>query len=98
MNEQGTSHRYGPYSLVAAVITIILLEVPIWMMAPVPIGILVLGGPLLIGLLLIASMLIFCGGRTAQIGRGMLVGSIAAPLSIAIFGGAVYLAQVAGAL
>lgn len=98
MRREEASNRYGPPSLVAAIITIIVLEVAIWILAPVPVGILMLVGPLLIAVLALAFMLTCCGGRIAQIGRGMLVGSIAAPLSIAIFGGALYLVQAAGLL
>ena len=87
--------RYGPVTFLAALINILIVEFAIWLTLPwFLLTIYVL--PLLVIDLAIAALLNSRPGTPGQIGRGMLIGLIAAPLTLVVFVPGLWLAQALG--
>lgn len=85
MSSPTTEDRYGPRGFIAALATIALVETATWMWFPYWI--------LQLYLLGIATVIVVptgffmsqaSGVKTAQVGRGMLIGYLATPLTIAL--------------
>lgn len=92
----GTANRYGPAGFTAAVVNILALEYLTWtfMLAWYMIPLTVL--PAVIVDALIAWGLTRGRGTVAQVGRGMLIGCMSAPLSVAVFSSAWIIAKAIG--
>jgi hypothetical protein len=79
--------KYGPASFIAALANILLVNLCIWLFV---VG--MFGGhqyylPLLLLDLVISYLLKLRRGTYAQVGRGMLIGWLSAPLSLVVFVG-----------
>lgn len=77
--------RYGGVGFLAAILNITLLEALTWIFASWWMIALVISPVLVLIDLAIAAIAARGRGRIGQIGRGMKIGCIAAPLSLAIF-------------
>ncbi|MGV0626961.1 hypothetical protein [Mycolicibacter minnesotensis] len=77
--------RYGPRGFAAAVATMTLVQGAIWGCIPVWILSLYFFGAATVLLLPIGFFMSQASGKVAQIGRGILIGYLATPLSIAFF-------------
>ena len=76
--------RYGPAGFAAALVNILVVDFVTWIFLPwLYLAILVL--PLLLVDLAISVVLAVRAGTLGQIGRGMLIGCLSAPLSLIIF-------------
>ena len=87
--------NYGPVSLVAALGTILLAEMALWVVMPWYLLALYLL-PLLLVDLVVAVVLKSRLGKLGQIGSGMLVGLLAVPAALAVFLPLLWLVQVLG--
>jgi hypothetical protein len=91
-----TAARYGPAGFVAAFLNILVLEVLTWVILPwfmlLPLIVL----PVVLVDALVAYGLTKRPGRITQVGRGMLIGCAAAPLTVLIFVPAWIIAQAVG--
>jgi hypothetical protein len=76
--------RYGPASFIAAVITIAIVQTVTWVWLPYWIANLFFFGLATVLVLPTALIMTQSGGKVAQAGRGMLIGYLATPLTIAI--------------
>lgn len=88
--------RYGRASLLAAIVTIVFFETVTWFVVPAMYAWLVFVLPLMLVVVVLGAICAVCGGVTAQVGRGMMIGSITAPLSLLLFGGGYLLAEATG--
>lgn len=80
---QPLTSRYGPVTFISAVANIVVVEVAVWTFLPwFVLVIFVL--PLLLVDLAIAVVLRARPGVAGQVGRGMLIGTIAAPATLAV--------------
>lgn len=75
---------YGPVSFLVALAHILVIDFATWLFMPWLILVL-LALPVLLVYLGISVVVARAGGKTGQIGRGMLWGSLSAPLSVLIF-------------
>ncbi|BBY17724.1 hypothetical protein [Mycolicibacterium litorale] len=81
---QQVTRSYGPIAFVAALGNILVVEVAVWVFLPwFVLAVFVL--PLLLVDLAIAALLRARPGNAGQIGRGMLIGLISAPMTLAVF-------------
>lgn len=76
--------RYGPVSFQVALVHILVVDLIAWIFFPLFI-LLVIALPILILYLVIAALIAKAPGTTGQIGRGMLIGSLSGPLSLAVY-------------
>ncbi|OBB93340.1 hypothetical protein A5782_11945 [Mycobacterium sp. 852002-40037_SCH5390672] len=76
--------RYGPISFLVALAHIFVIDFATWLFMPWLILIL-LAVPVLLVYMGISAAFARASGKTGQIGRGMLWGSLSAPLSVLIF-------------
>jgi hypothetical protein len=88
--------RYGRASLLAAIVTIVFFETVTWFLVPALYALAVFVLPVMLVVVAVGATCAACGGVTAQVGRGMMIGSIAAPLSLLVFGGGYLLAEATG--
>lgn len=81
------TYRYGPVSFVSAVVTILAVEFAIWAIAtPYPILAVVYVLPALVVIdLVVYVVLARRPDQLGQVGRGMLIGSLSAPVSVLVF-------------
>ena len=86
---------YGPATFVAALVNILIVEVALWLTVPW-IALAVFVGPLLVVDVVVAAILTSRSGTLAQVGRGMLIGLIAAPATLVVFLPGFFLAQALG--
>ncbi len=86
---------YGPVTFLAALANILIVEIAVWWFLPWFLqAIYVL--PLLVVDVVVAAVLKSRPGTMGQIGRGMLIGLIAAPAAVAIFWPGLMLVQALG--
>lgn len=77
--------RYGPFGFIAALATIAIVETATWIWIPYWIAPLYLFGIATVVVVPTGFFMSQTGGtKTAQIGRGMLIGYLATPLTIAL--------------
>lgn len=76
--------RYGPASFIAAMITITVVQTATWAWFPIWILNLFVWGLATVLVLPIGFLLALGRGKTGQIGRGMLIGYLATPLTATI--------------
>lgn len=98
MNRQSpisARNRYGPTSFLVAVVHILLWEFGTWLFFPYSL-VFVIPGVLVY--MAIAALIALATGIVGQVGRGMLMGSLAVPLSLVIFGGIWAIASAIGPL
>lgn len=89
------SPTYGPVTYLAALGNILVVELAVWVFLPwFLVAIYVL--PLLLIDLLVAVVLKSRPGTLGQVGRGMLIGLIAAPAAVGLFLPGLLLAQALG--
>lgn len=86
---------YGPVTFLAALGNILVVELAVWVFLPWFLLVIYVV-PLLLVDLLLAWILKSQPGPLGQIGRGMLIGSIAAPAVLALFLPGLLLAQALG--
>lgn len=92
---QRVTPAYGPATFLAALMNIFAVETAVWMFLPwFVLAIFVL--PLVLIDLAIAAVLRARPGTAGQIGRGMLIGLIPAPMTLAVFLPGLLLAQAMG--
>lgn len=85
MTAPATEARYGPHSFFAALATIAIVETATWVWFPYWIAGLYLFGLATVIVVPTGFFMSQTGGpKTAQVGRGMLIGYLATPLTIAI--------------
>lgn len=77
--------RYGPVSVIGAGTTVLVLELITWVFAAWLLFALVVLPIVFVVVLGLSAALARAKGRVGQVGRGMMIGCIAAPLSLAIF-------------
>lgn len=90
--------RYGPVSVIGACTTVLALELITWVFAPWLLFALVVLPIVFVVALALSAALARAKGRVGQAGRGMTIGCIAAPLSLAVFVPLVLLAHAIGPL
>ncbi|MCV7281696.1 hypothetical protein H7J88_18875 [Mycolicibacterium flavescens] len=93
----GQQHRepYGPPTLVAALVNILVVELAVWTTVPyVPLAIYVV--PLIIVDLIAAVALNSQAGNPRQVGRGMLIGLLCVPAGFLVLLPAFLIVQAAG--
>ncbi|GAB1815473.1 hypothetical protein [Mycobacterium sp. MUNTM1] len=76
--------RYGPLSFLVALAHILVIDFATWLFMPWLILVL-LAAPVLLAYAGIGAFVARTTGKPGQIGRGMLWGSVSAPLSVLIF-------------
>ncbi|APT13371.1 MULTISPECIES: hypothetical protein [Mycobacterium avium complex (MAC)] len=76
--------RYGPLSFLVTLAHILVIDFATWLFMPWLILVL-LAVPVLLAYAVIGAFVARGRGKTGQIGRGMLWGSVSAPLSVLIF-------------
>ncbi|WP_346425763.1 hypothetical protein [Mycobacterium sp. IS-1264] len=88
--------RYGPISFVAAFANVFVVEVVTWLFVlPMPpLALIVFPASLVYTVL--CAVVVKAPGKIGQAGRGMLVGSLAGPLSLIIFIPAFIIAHAVG--
>lgn len=85
MTSPDTEVRYGPHSFIAALATIAIVETATWMWFPYWIADLYVFGLATAIVVPTGFFMSQSGGiKTAQVGRGMLIGYLATPLTIAL--------------
>ncbi|KWX23445.1 hypothetical protein AFM11_14245 [Mycolicibacterium wolinskyi] len=77
--------RYGIWGFIAAATNTLFLEFATWVLAPWLLYALLILPPIILTDLAISALVARCGGVAGQIGRGLMIGCIAAPASLAIF-------------
>ena len=88
--------QYGPISFVVALLHILVVDLATWLcVLPLP-PLAVLALPITLAYLAIAAAVAKGPGRVGQVGRGMLLGSLSAPLSLLIFIPGFIIAQAIG--
>ena len=96
VNDTGPQRiNYGPTTFVAALVNILIVEVALWLTVPW-IALAVFVVPLLVVDAVVAAILKSRSGALAQVGRGMLIGLIAAPATLVVFLPGFFLAQALG--
>lgn len=92
---QPLTSSYGPVTFVAALVNILFVETAVWYFLPwFALAIFVL--PFVLIDLAIAAVLRSRPGVAGQVGRGMLIGLVAAPVALAVFLPGFLLVQAAG--
>lgn len=92
---QQETPTYCSVTFLAALVNILVVQTAVWVFLPwFVLAIFVL--PLLLVDLAIAAVLRARPGTTGQIGRGMLIGLISAPMTLAVFLPGLLLAQAMG--
>jgi hypothetical protein len=88
--------RYGPVSFAAALVNILVVDLATWLFViPLPpIALLVL--PISLAYMGICAVMVKAPGKWGEVGRGMFIGSLAAPLSLTVFIPAFAIAQAIG--
>lgn len=76
--------RYGPVSFIAAMTTITIVQTAIWSWFPWWILNLYVWGLASVLVLPTGFLLTLARGKVSQVGRGMLIGYLATPLTVAI--------------
>lgn len=81
------TYRYGAVSFVSALVTILAVEFATWAFAiPYPILVVVYVLPALaVADLVVYVLLARRSGKLGQAGRGILIGSLSAPVSVLVF-------------
>jgi hypothetical protein len=79
------SRRYGPVGFAAALVNILIVDLATWLVVlPLPpLAMLVL--PISLAYTGLCAVLAKAPGKWGETGRGMLIGSLAAPLSLIVF-------------
>jgi hypothetical protein len=91
--------RYGPASFVAALVNMFVVEFATWIFLPWMTFLAFLFVlPVLVVDLVPAAVLAIRPGKLGQVGRGMLIGWISAPVSMAAFSVGVIVARAIGAI
>lgn len=83
--DAGSTDRYGPIGFLAATANILVLEFVTWVTVPLVVVALYFALPLFLIDLIVSAALAKAPRKTGQVGRGMLIGCIAAPLTLLIF-------------
>lgn len=78
------SGRYGPVSFLVALVHILVVDLIAWIFFPLFI-LLIVALPILVVYLVVAAFIVKRPGNIGQVGRGMLIGSLSGPLSLAIY-------------
>jgi hypothetical protein len=92
---QQVARSCGPATFLAALANILVVEVAVWVILPwLVLAVFVL--PLLLIDLAIATVLRARPSTAGQIGRGMMIGLISAPMALAVFLPGLLLAQAMG--
>lgn len=84
-NEAVAPEKYGPAGFVAALVHIFLVNFTALALAVVAFPVLLYFLPILLGDLLVSAVLTTRPAKLGQIGRGMLVGWLSAPVSVIFF-------------
>lgn len=86
MTTAATEYRYGPYGFLAALVTIAIVETATWMWLPFWIANLGVFGIATVVVVPTGFFMSQTGGspKVAQIGRGILIGYLATPLTMAL--------------
>lgn len=86
VNESATAseRRYGPATFIAAVVNTFAAGLLTWYFIPW-LPLVVFAGPILLFDLAIGALLMTRAGVSGKVGRGMLIGLIAAPLTALLF-------------
>lgn len=87
--------RYGPLGFAVTLLHILVVDGTTWMFMPYSI---VLVLPAVLGYMTISAVVARGQGRVGQVGRGMFLGSLSAPLSLVIFALAWAIAKTIGPL
>jgi len=96
MSDPADLTRYGPVSVIGACTTMLALELITWAFAPWLLFALVVLPIVFVVVLGLSAALARAKGRVGQAGRGMMIGCIAAPLSIAVFVPVILIAHAIG--
>jgi hypothetical protein len=92
---QPLTSSYGPVTFLAALVNILVVETAVWYFLPwFALAVFVL--PLLLIDLALAAVLRSRPGVAGQVGRGMLIGLVAAPVALAVFLPGLMLVQAMG--
>jgi hypothetical protein len=87
-------YRYGPMSFVAALVNILAIEVITWVFLPwMTFLAFFFVLPVLAADLVPSAVLATRPGKLGQVGRGMLIGWISAPVSMAVYSVGVVIAR-----
>ncbi|WP_193044296.1 hypothetical protein [Mycolicibacterium baixiangningiae] len=92
---QPITPTYGPAAFLAALANIVVVEIAVWTVLPWFV-LIIFVVPLLLLDLAAAAVLKRRPGAAGQIGHGMLIGLISAPLTVIVFLPGLLLAQAAG--
>ncbi|MGV9800505.1 hypothetical protein ACWDTP_20905 [Mycobacterium sp. NPDC003449] len=84
-NEAVAQEKYGPAGFVAALVHIFILNFATLVIAAVAFPVLFYFAPILLGDLLVSVVLMTRPAKLGQIGRGMLIGWLSAPVSLILF-------------
>jgi hypothetical protein len=76
-----SNDRYGPVTFVVAQLHILITTLPMWLLFPYS---MVFVLPIVLVYLALSALISISGGTMGQVGRGMLIGSLAGPLSLAV--------------
>ena len=76
--------RYGPASVVAVLVTSLVLGVVTWVMVPWIYFTVVIVPPLLV-VVVVAGFLLAGGPRQRRIGRGMMIGCLTIPATLIVY-------------
>jgi hypothetical protein len=89
------SARYGPATFLAALVNVFFVSLATWYFIPW-FALAVFVVPILLLDVAVGVVLMTRPGATGQVGRGMLIGSIAAPLTLLVFLPGLLLVQALG--
>lgn len=80
-----SNDRYGPLTFAAAIVHVFVIDLVTWLFCfPTwPYAIFVL--PITLAYIAICAVIARAPGRSGQVGRGMVIGSLSGPLSLLIF-------------
>ena len=81
---QSSNERYGPATFVAAVVNTLVVSFATWYFIPW-FALAVIAVPVLLLDLAVGAILRTRPGTTGRVGRGMLIGMIACPLTLLLF-------------
>lgn len=95
MTAGSPTNRYGPAGFVAAVANILVVQFATWIFLPYFL-LTLLALPILLVDLAVAEVLASRPGKWGAIGRGMLIGWLAGPLSLLVFIPAYFAADATG--
>lgn len=82
--DRATVDRYGPAGFIAAVATIAVVETSTWVWLPYVFVNLLFFGAASVVALVTGFFMSQAAGKCAQVGRGILIGWLATPLTIAL--------------